>query len=228
MKTVISAENENALKAAEHIRRTLREKPDAVLALTAGRSTEKLYARLSEMCADGEISFSRARIFAVAELVGADKGKSQREKLENELISRIDINRENVFFPDEENCAGYEEQIARVNGIDLAVLGIGMNGHIGYNEPGTQFETFTRVQKLTKSTKRELGADYEGIERAVTMGIKTLTDAKDIILLAAGEEKADIVFKAVYGRTDSLIPAAFLQIPLQVTLYLDACAAEKL
>ena len=103
MKTVISAENENALKAAEHIRRTLREKPDSVLALTAGKSTEKLYSLLSEMCADGEISFSRARIFAVAELVGADKEKSLREKLENELISRIDINKENVFFPDVEN-----------------------------------------------------------------------------------------------------------------------------
>lgn len=228
MKTVISAENENALKAAEHIRRTLCEKPDAVFALTAGRSTEKLYSLLSGMCADGEISFSRARIFAVAELVGADKEKSLREKLENELINNIDIDRENVFFPDADDCAGYDKLISGVNGIDLAVLGIGMNGHIGYNEPGTQFETFTRVQKLTKSTKRELGADYEGIERAVTMGIKTLTDAKDIILLAAGEEKADIVFKAVYGRTDSLIPAAFLQIPLQVTLYLDACAAEKL
>ena len=228
MKTVISAENENALKAAEHIRRTLRDKPDAVLALTAGRSTEKLYSLLSGMCADGEISFSRARIFAVAELVGADKEKSLREKLENELISRIDINKENVFFPDADDCAGYEEQIARVNGIDLAVLGIGMNGHIGYNEPGTQFETFTRVQKLTKSTRRELGAGCENVERAVTMGIKTLMCAKDIIVLAAGEEKADIVFKAVYGRTDSLIPAAFLQIPLQVTLYLDTCAVEKL
>lgn len=228
MKTVISAENENALKAAEHIRRTLCEKPDAVLALTAGKSTEKLYARLSEMCEKEEISFSKARIFAVAELVGADKGKSLREKLENELISRIDINKENVFFPDADDCAGYDELISNVNGIDLAVLGIGMNGHIGYNEPGTQFETFTRVQKLTKSTRRELGAGCENVERAVTMGIKTLTDAKDIILLAAGEEKADIVFKAVYGRTDSLIPAAFLQIPLQVTLYLDTCAAEKL
>ena len=228
MKTVISAENENALKAAEHIRRTLRDKPDSVLALTAGKSTEKLYSLLSGMCADGEISFSRARIFAVAELVGADKEKSLREKLENELIDRIDINRENVFFPDADDCAGYDKLISGVNGIDLAVLGIGMNGHIGYNEPGTQFETFTRVQKLTKSTRRELGAGCEKVERAVTMGIKTLMCAKDIIVLAAGEEKADIVFKAVYGRTDSLIPAAFLQIPLQVTLYLDTCAAEKL
>lgn len=228
MKTVVSAENENAVKAAEHIKRTLREKPDSVLALTAGKSTEKLYSLLSGMCADGEISFSKARIFAVAELIGADSGKSLRAKLENELISRIDINKENVFFPDEKNCAGYDELISKVGGIDLAVLGIGMNGHIGYNEPGTQFETFTRVQKLTKSTKRALGADYENVEYAVTMGIKTLTLARDIIVLAAGEEKADIVFKAVYGRTDSLIPAAFLQIPLQVTLYLDACAAEKL
>lgn len=228
MKTVVSAENENAVKAAEHIKRTLREKPDSVLALTAGKSTEKLYSLLSGMCGKGEISFSKARIFAVAELVGAENGKSLRAKLENELISRIDINRENVFFPDEEDCAGYDELISNVGGIDLAVLGIGMNGHIGYNEPGTQFETFTRVQKLTKSTKRALGADYENVEYAVTMGIKTLTLARDIIVLAAGEEKADIVFKAVYGRTDSLIPAAFLQIPLQVTLYLDACAAEKL
>ena len=228
MKTVISPENENAVKAAEHIKKTLREKPDSVLALTAGKSTEELYARLAEMCADGEISFSKARIFAVTELIGAEKGRSLREKLENELIRRIDISRENVFFPDAENLTGYDEMISNVGGIDLAVLGIGMNGHIGYNEPGTQFETFTRVQKLTKSTRRELGADYENVEYAVTMGIKTLTGAGDIIVLAAGEEKADIVFKAVYGRTDSLIPAAFLQIPLQVTLYLDACAAEKL
>lgn len=228
MKIIISDELETAVKAAEHIASVLRKKPAAVLALAGGRSTARVFGVLCEMYGRGEIDFSAARIFAVTEFSDAEYERSCRAAMERELINKINIPAENVFFPDADNFEKYDAMIGEYGGIDLAVLGIGLNGHIGYNEPTTLFESRTHIQKLTKSTKQMLGEGMADIDRAVTMGIKTLTEASDIIMLAFGEEKADIVFKAVYGRTDSFIPAAFLQIPLQVTLYLDTCAANKL
>lgn len=122
--------------------------------------------------------------------------------------------------------------IAAQGGLDLAVLGLGINAHIGYNEPATPFDSLTHVQKLTAATKRQLATRFGGEENcpefAVTMGIKTLVSARSIMLLAFGEHKADAVFKMLYGRNDSVIPAAFLQIPLNVTVYLDKEAAQKL
>lgn len=225
MKITVSDERGTTENAAEHIRRLLYEKPDAALALTAGRSTRALYDRLAELCAEGELDFSCARIFAVTELIGAEKNFTCRAALERELIDKINIRRENVFYPREERPEDYDSIIRAQGGIDLAVLGIGLNGHIGYNEPTTQFETYTHIARLTKGTRQALGEEKKSIAEAVTMGIKTICSAGEIIMLAFGEEKAEIVFKAVYGRTDSLVPAAFLQIPQQVKLYIDTAAA---
>ena len=112
------------------------------------------------------------------------------------------------------------------------MLGIGQDAHIGYNEPATPFDSYTHVQKLTDRTKRQLserGYTKENMpEYAVTMGIKTLTEAGNIILLAEGEDKAAAVFEMVYGKTITYIPASFLQIPTEVTVYLDTAAASRL
>lgn len=229
MKTVVSEPGELNRQIAGKIQALLAEKPEAVLGLTAGRSTRGLYELLSRMCAKKELSFAKARVFAVTEYVGAEPGHSCRDILERELIGNTDLNPANFFIPDENTPENYEEAIRSAGGLDLCLLGIGINGHIGYNEPATPFDSLTHMQKLTDATRRQ----YEGTERqlteqAVTMGIKTIVSSRETLLLATGPEKADAVFKMIYGRTDSTVPAAFLQIPLEVTAYLDPAAAGKL
>ncbi len=229
MKTVVSDRSDAERRAALRIKALLDEKPNAVLALTAGRSTRGLYVELSRMCKAGDLSFSAARIFAVAEYVDVPEADSCRAVLKNQLIDNIDIPAANVFYPDPAACGDYDALIAAAGGLDMAVLGIGINAHIGYNEPATFFDTRTHVQKLTDRTKRQLESSGRAVpEQAVTMGLKTLTEARDIILLAFGQEKAAPVFEMVYGKTITYIPASFLQIPLNVTVYLDKAAAEKL
>ncbi|MGN0982847.1 MAG: glucosamine-6-phosphate deaminase [Candidatus Limivicinus sp.] len=229
MKTVISEAENLTRQIAGKIQALLAEKPEAALALTAGRSTQGLYALLGRMCAGKELSFAKARVFAVTEYVGAEPGCSCREILERELIGKTDLNPANFFVPAAEAPEQYEAAIRSAGGLDLCLLGIGINGHIGYNEPATPFDSLTHVQKLTDATRRQYeGTGRQLTERAVTMGIKTIVSSRETLLLATGPEKADAVFKMIYGRTDSTVPAAFLQIPLEVTAYLDSAAAEKL
>ena len=216
-------------QAARQIKDIVCAKPDAVIALAAGRNMKGLYKRLGEMCAAGEISLKNARILAVTEF-------SERHDCENflreQLLRTADISGENCFFPDAGAPEEYDRLIESFGGLDLAVLGIGQDAHIGYNEPATPFDSHTHVQKLTDRTKRQLSergyADENMPEYAVTMGIKTLTEARNIILLAEGEDKAAAVFEMVYGKTITYIPASFLQIPTEVTVYLDTAAASRL
>ena len=229
MKTVIKELPELEKSCAVEVQQLLKEKPDAVLALTAGRTTEGLYALLSDMCRSGELSFKNAKIFAVTEYVGAEGENSCRSILERQLIDNIDLPGENFFLPKESEPENYDKLIEAAGGIDLCILGIGINGHIGYNEPATPFDSHTHVQKLTDATHRQYqGGERQLTEYALTMGIKTIVSSRNILLLAAGQEKADAVFKMIYGRTDSYIPAAFLQIPLEVTAFVDPAAAAKL
>ncbi len=216
-------------QAARQIKNIISAKPDAVIALAAGRDMKGLYKRLGEMCAAGEVSLKNARILAVTEF-------SERHDCENflreHLLRAADISEENCFFPDAAAPEEYDRLIESLGGLDLAVLGIGQDAHIGYNEPATPFDSHTHVQKLTDRTKRQLserGYTEENMpEYAVTMGIKTLTEAGNIILLAGGEDKAAAVFEMVYGKTITYIPASFLQIPTEVTVYLDTAAASRL
>ena len=112
--------------------------------------------------------------------------------------------------------------------IDLAILGLGYNGQIGFNEVGTQFNSFTHEQKLTATTIKEFSKFGSIGQTGITLGIKTLVSAKEIIVYACGEERTDAVFGMLYGRNDSTVPAAFLQIPKNVTVYADNEAASKL
>ncbi|MBQ9685293.1 MAG: 6-phosphogluconolactonase [Oscillospiraceae bacterium] len=207
-------------------------KPDAVLALAAGQTMPPLWARLREMNAAGELSFRQARILLVGELLGVAEDKNCRCALENGLLRQTDVDPGNCFFPDGDDPAAYDTLIEQLGGIDLAVLGIGFDCHIGYNEPGTLFDTSCHVQKLTDRTKRQLlqrgFTDADMPDYAVTMGIKTLTDARDILLLAYGEEKAAAVYEMLYAKTMPFIPAAFLQIPLEVTVVVDTAAGSRL
>lgn len=232
MKTIISDKNKLYETAARQIKARLDEKPDAVLAFAAGRSMTGLFDVLADMAAKGEVSFGKAQCFAVTEFVSVPDALTARAQLEAELFDKVGVPIENRHYPDADAVGEYDACLAALGGIDLAVLGLGHNGHFGYNEPGTQFNTTTRVQKLAPATRRQLADTFVGEEnvpeRAVTMGIKTLTSARDILVIALGRDKAGAAFQMLYARDDSVIPAAFLQIPLNVTVLLDEDAAAML
>ena len=232
MKTIICEKNEAVRRAAESICGLLKEKPDAVLALACGETMVPLWAELSRACREGACSLKDARIFCAAEFCGVSEEMSCRHALTKGLIETTDAREENCFFPDPDAPEQTDARIKALGGLDLAVLGLGENCHIGYNEPGVLFASGTHVQKLTDRTKRQLmkrGFVAEDMpESAVTMGIKTLTDAREILLLATGEDKAAAVYQMLYAKTTPYIPAAYLQIPPEVTVLLDEAAAEKL
>ena len=235
MKTIICENSENQLfeAGADLIREQVMDmKPDSVLALACGDTMKPLWARLADLCKEGKLSLKDVRILCVSELCGVEEAKSCRHALTEGLLRKSDAKPDNCFFPDPDAPEAYDRLIRELGGVDLAVLGLGENCHIGYNEPGTLFESRTHVQKLTERTKRQLlrrgFTDGDMPERAVTMGVRSLTEARRVLLLAAGAQKAAAVYQMLYAKTTSYIPAAFLQIPSDVTVLLDREAAEKL
>ena len=232
MKTIVLEREELIRTAAGEIRALVEAKPDAVLALAAGRTMEPLFAELVRLYEQGRLSLRACRVFAVTELEDVPEQRSCRAMLERCLISRTDLSPDKCSFLTAESLDGYDAAIAAAGGLDLALLGLGDNAHIGYNEPATPFSSLSHRQKLTDATRRQLAPTFGGEEQAprfaLTMGIKTLTQARRIMVLALGEEKAEPAFKMLYARTDSAVPAAFLQVPGEVEVYLDPAAAAKL
>ena len=227
MKTEICKNTNDLVEIAiKAIQNQLNTKPDSVLALACGETMKPLWAALSG------VSMQEARVLCVTELIGAEEAKTCRHALTEGLIERTDLRPENCFFPDPDAPEAYDRLIDDLGGVDLAVLGIGEDCHIGYNEPGTLFEARTHVQKLTDRTKRQLikrgFTEADMPEYAVTMGIHDLTKAREILLLAFGEDKAAAVYQMLYAKTTPYIPAAYLQIPPEVTVLLDEKAAGKL
>lgn len=227
MKTEICKNTNDLVEiAVKAIQNQLNTKPDSVLALACGETMKPLWAALSG------VSMQEARVLCVTELIGAEEAKTCRHALTEGLIERTDLRPENCFFPDADAPEAYDRLIDALGGIDLAVLGIGGDCHIGYNEPGTLFEARTHVQKLTDRTKRQLikrgFTEADMPEYAVTMGIHDLTKARKILLLAFGEDKSTAVYQMLYAKTTPYIPAAYLQIPPEVTVLLDEKAAGKL
>ncbi len=234
MKTILCKNDSQWIEEAAGLicEKIMEKRRGAVLALACGRTMAPVWDRLAALCGEGKLSLADTRILCVTELCGAAEEKTCRHALKKGLLEKTDARSENCCFPDPGAPEEYDALIEGLGGIDLAVLGIGEDCHIGYNEPGTLFDSRTHVQKLTDRTKRQLlnrgftGDDMP--ETAVTMGIKTLTDARDILLLARGSDKAAAVYQMLYAKTTSYIPAAYLQIPLNVTVILDEGAAEKL
>ncbi len=227
MKTEICKNTNDLVEiAVKAIQNQLNTKPDSVLALACGETMKPLWAVLSG------VSMQEARVLCVTELIGAEEAKTCRHALTEGLIERTDLRPENCFFPDPDAPEAYDRLIDDLGGVDLAVLGIGEDCHIGYNEPGTLFEARTHVQKLTDRTKRQLlkrgFTEADMPEHAVTMGIHDLTKARKILLLAFGEDKSAAVYQMLYAKTTPYIPAAYLQIPPEVTVLLDEKAAGKL
>ena len=227
MKTNVLPNNERIERAAALIGRVLREKPNARIALSAADDCLPVYRRLAEQCG---IDFSEVRFFAVTEFEAIDVNDARSCRAR--LCAALDGTGAEITFLSTDVLDRYDRMIAESGGLDLAVLGLGNNARIGFNEIATPFGSRTHRQKLAPASRREFAALF-GAEELVpvyglTMGIRTLTEAREILVTASGEEKAKAVFNMLYGRDDSVVPAAFLQIPAEVTAIVDEAAASLL
>lgn len=234
MKTVSLPREESIRAAAAHILSRIKEKKDAAVALGTLDEELAVWDELCRQAKEKNVSLADVRFFAVCEFEGETfpEGASIRQRLLSHLIGKSDVREENIFIPDGEDCAGYDQKIATLGGLDLAVLGLGDNARVGFNEPATPFDSGTHVQKLTRKTRAELAPRFGGEEnvpvRGVTQGFRTLCYARDIVVIAHGAEKATALYRTLYGRDDSVYPAAFLQLPPNVTVYADEEASAQL
>lgn len=225
--------------AAEIIADEIRKAPDSVLGLATGSTPVGMYRELIGMYRDGKVDFSQVESFNLDEYVGLepDDERSYARFMRQQLFEHVNIDLARAHVPCgigdnlDYICREYESMIADAGGIDIQVLGIGMNGHIGFNEPGSSFSSRTRVVDLAAQTvavnKEKTAADALP-PQAISMGIGTILEAKRIILLANGEGKADIIAKALRGPVTEDVPASVLQRHSGVVALLDEPAAGAL
>ena len=237
MKVIInSAENIAAMAAQQYVS-LLKRKPNAILGGATGSTPLGLYAELVRLNKAGEISFKEASSFNLDEYVGLDGAHDQsyRYFMDHNLFDHIDIDKSRTRVPsgiDISDPAAYDKEIQAAGGVDLQLLGIGNNGHIGFNEPGTPFGSLTHIVELTESTREANKRFFTSIDEvpthAVTMGIKTVMQARSIILMAIGPAKAPIMKEMLQGPVTEKVPASVLQLHPDVTVYLDYEAAKLL
>lgn len=225
--------------AAKTVALTVSGEPGATLLLPTGSTPLGMYRELVRLYHEGELSLSRATIFNLDEYLGIprDHPESYRRYMRTHLYRFVDADPEKTHIPDaespdpEEECERYDAAIRESGGADLCVLGIGRNGHIGFNEPGSPFSSRTRVVGLAESTRRAnaVGFDAGAVpERAITVGMRTIFESRKILLLASGEGKAEAVAAAVEGEVSPHIPASMLREHPDVTFLLDRDAASAL
>lgn len=252
MKIIIKKEYEQiSTCAAEYIAEQIKRKPNSVIGFATGGTPIGTYRELIRLHKEG-LDFSNIIAFNLDEYLGVgmdlskpySQDQSYHRFMYEELFNYINIKKENIHLPDgltkdpEEFCKSYEDAIKEAGGIDLQILGIGRDGHWAFNEPGSSFDSRTRVEKLTKQT---LDDNYEafyknaGFSReemphyAITMGIGTILEARSIIMLANGSKKAEVVSKALQGPVTNQITASSIQIYQgTATVILDEDAAAML
>ncbi|MFJ6026237.1 glucosamine-6-phosphate deaminase [Pseudarthrobacter sp. NPDC092424] len=223
--------------AADAIQALLERTPDAVLGLATGSSPLPVY---DELAARPGLDFSRASAFMPDEYVGLPEGHpgSCREVIRRGFTSRVNIRPENVHTPDgaaadiPAACAAYEEAIAAAGGIDLQLLGVGTDGHLAFNEPGSSLASRTRITSLVEQTRRDNARLFNGLSEVphhvITQGLGTIMDARHIVLLATGARKAQAVRDMVEGPVSAVCPASVLQFHPHATVLLDEAAASAL
>lgn len=214
-------------------------KPNSVIGLATGSTPLMMYKELIRIYQEDGLDFSETVTFNLDEYIGLSAGNinSYHYYMSDNLFKHINIKRENVFIPDgmasdiERECREFEEKIKAKGGIDLQVLGIGNNGHIGFNEPDVKFEATTHEVKLDEETILANARFFDNIDEvpkyAISMGIKTIMHARKILLLANGYGKAEALGRALYGGITPEIPASILQLHQDVTVVVDGeCAGQ--
>lgn len=229
-----------ARKAAVLIARAIRHKPTLVLGLATGSTPLRLYDELVRMNQKEGLDLSRITTFNLDEYLGlpATHPAAYRRFMKEHFFDRTNINPHQTFVPDgmttdiPRHCREYEEQIKSAGGIDIQVLGIGSDGHIGFNEPTSSLSSRTRDKVLTEQTRRDNARFFPTPEdvpyACLTMGIGTILDSRQCLLLAFGAHKADAVAAAVEGPVTSMIPASALQLHTDARFFVDEAAASKL
>lgn len=226
--------------AARRIARLVREKPDAVLGLATGSTPVTLYKELIRMHREDGLDFSRVRTFNLDEYLGLspDHAASYHRFMEENFFHGVNITRGNIRLPDgltkdvPAHCAAYEKEIRDAGGIDLQVLGIGSDGHIGFNEHGSSLASRTRIKTLTERTREDNARFFDKAEdvphHVITMGIGTIMETRSVVLLAFGAGKADAVAGAAEGPITASNPASILQMHPDAKFYLDEPSAGAL
>ncbi|HVH11308.1 MAG TPA: glucosamine-6-phosphate deaminase, partial [Gemmatimonadales bacterium] len=229
-------------RVVEVIARETAAKGRCVLGLATGSTPLGIYRELIRRHRAGEVDFSRVVTFNLDEYypMSPESPHSYRRYMAENLFAQVNIPPAQVHIPDgsvprerlAEHCAAYERAIAELGGIDFQLLGIGKSGHIGFNEPGSSQDSRTGLVTLDTVTRRDAAADFFGEDNvpreAITMGVATILDAREIALIATGEHKADIVARAVEGEVSQDVAATFLQHHRNATVYLDLAAAAEL
>lgn len=237
---ILPSSKETGALAADAIEALVRSKPNAVLGLATGSSPLPIYDELARRHDEEGLSFTQAHGFALDEYVGLPVGhyESYREVIRREFTNRVDVAAENVHGPDGAAddilaaCSAYEQAIKAAGGIDLQILGVGTNGHIGFNEPSDEFSDGPFKVKLTESTitsnKIYFDTEDEMPRYALTMGIGDIMRAKKIVFIATGEGKAKAVYDMIEGPVSPKCPASILQNHKDVIVFLDKGAAKLL
>jgi glucosamine-6-phosphate deaminase len=229
-----------ARSVAARLANALHRKPGLVLGLATGRTPVALYAELARVSAVRNLDWSSATTFNLDEFVGIapEHPGSYRQFMEEHLFRHVNLRRERINFligtadPAEE-CRRYEHAIMAAGGIDIQILGIGTNGHVGFNEPGRALQSRTHRVKLKPESRRSNATLFGGEvtqvpTEALSMGMATILQAEAVILLAHGKTKADCIERVVNGPLTTDLPASFLQLHHDVDLILDEAAARKL
>lgn len=241
MEVVIAPPAELARLAADAVEAVLRSRAAPVLGVATGSSPLAVYDELARRHRQQGLSFARARAFMLDEYVGlaADHPERYRNVIEVELASRVDLAPGAVHGPDgladdlPAACAEYEAAIAEAGGVDLQLLGIGSDGHIAFNEPGSSLSSRTRIKTLTRQTREDNARFFDGDLAAVpghclTQGLGTIMEARHVVLLATGRAKAEAVHHLAEGAVSAMWPATVLQHHPHVTVLVDDAAAGRL
>jgi len=226
---------------ADVIVKLLQRKPDAVLGLATGSSPLHIYDELAARHEAGEVSFAKARGFSLDEYVGlpVEHPETYHNVIRKDFVHRVDFDDSAVRGPDglaqdiPAFCAEYEAAMAAAGGVDLQILGIGTDGHIGFNEPGSSLASRTRIKTLTKQTRVDNARFFDGdIDQVpthcITQGLGTIMSAKQIVLVASGTGKAEAVHHLAEGSVSAMWPGTILQHHPHVTVLLDEAAASRL
>ena len=241
MEVIVARSTESAVKLASTIMAdAIRAKPNLVLGLASGRTMEAVYVELARMHRQEYLDFSLVRTFNLDEYIGLgpDHRNSYRYYMNYNLFNNVNIDKRNTHLPNglaedtELESAMYDQAIKEAGGIDIQLLGIGRDGHIGFNEPLSSLASRTRAKCLTPETIEQNSPLFEHPEdmprRAFTMGIKSIMQARNILLIVNGEAKADILCRALTGPVTPDVPASVLQLHPSVTVVGDAAALSKL
>lgn len=227
-------------RACEIIVKRLKEIKDPVLGLATGSTPAGLYTRLIKKYRENKLSFEDVTTFNLDEYIGLEKDhpSSYHYYMEKMLFRHVDLSPDRTFLPNglapdlEKECQRFERLIQTENNIDVQLLGMGVNGHIGFNEPGTPFHSRTDVVQLTESTIQVNGRFFESKEEvpetAITMGLQTIMDSKEIILLVSGSHKAAALKGAIYGEVTEDLPASVLQLHDNITIIADEAAFRNM